>query len=292
MKRILIGSAAVVSVLAATSAFAADLAPRMYAKAPAVAVVVYDWTGFYIGGNAGYSWGREKTDGTVTGTQSVSVFRTAGPDLLPGFPVVTSLAALPLSGRADVNGFIGGGQFGYNWQRGTWLFGLEADFQGSDERGRGDVCTVAGCPLGSAVVTANYKLDWFGTARGRLGFLPAERVLLYATGGLAYGHFAANAPLVPLSWGSTRAGWTVGAGVEAAIDRNWSVKLEYLYMDLGDVGSSSTSATTVTNAPNTPSQGFNTVTTTTFTSAFNTRFTDNIVRVGVNYRFGGPVARY
>jgi outer membrane immunogenic protein len=85
----------------------------------------------------------------------------------------------------------------------------------------------------------------------------------------------------------------VGAGAEAAIDRNWSVKVEYLYMDLGNIGSSGATATTATNALNTPSQGFNTVTTTTLTSAFTTRFTDNIVRVGVNYRWGGPViARY
>jgi outer membrane immunogenic protein len=290
MKRIVIGIAGVASLLT-TSAFAADLAPRMYTKAPPPVAVVYDWTGFYIGGNVGYSWARERTDGNVTGTQNVSVFRTAGPTLVSS--VTTPLGALPLIGRADVNGVIGGGQAGYNWQRGTWLFGLEADFQGSDERGRGDVCTVAGCPLGSAIFTANTKLDWFGTARGRVGFLPAERVLLYATGGLAYGHFAADAPLLPLSWGSTRAGWTVGAGVEAAIDRNWSVKLEYLYMDLGNVGGGSAAATTVVNAPNTPSTGFNTVTTTTLTSAFNTRFTDNILRVGVNYRFGGPVvAKY
>jgi outer membrane immunogenic protein len=147
--------------------------------------------------------------------------------------------------------------------------------------------------LGTTVFTANYKLDWFGTARGRVGFLPTERVLLYATGGLAFGHLSASAPLIPLSWGSTRAGWTVGAGVEAAIDRNWSVKLEYLYMDLGDIGSSGASATTVTDALNTPTARFHTVTTTTLTSAFNTRFTDNILRVGVNYRFSGPVvAKY
>src|ERR1700730_7151250 len=290
MKRILIGSVAVVSLLSATSGFAADLSPRMYAKAPLATAVVYDWTGFYIGGNAGYSWGRERTDGNLTGTQNVSVFRTAGPTLISS---VTTAAALPLSGRGNMDGFIGGGQIGYNWQSSKWLFGLEADFQGSDERATPDVCTVAGFPLGSSILTANYKLDWFGTARGRVGFLATDRVLLYATGGLAYGHFSANAPLVPLSWGSTRAGWTVGAGAEAAIDRNWSVKLEYLYMDLGYIGGSGATATTVANAPNTPALGFNTVTTTTLTSAFNTRFTDNIVRVGVNYRWGGPVvARY
>jgi outer membrane immunogenic protein len=292
MKRIVVAIAGIGSLLA-TSAFAADLAPRMYSKAPMPVAIVYDWTGFYIGGNVGYSWGRAATDGNLTGTQSVSEFRTAGPSLLPGFPINTVLATLPLSGRANVNGVIGGGQAGYNWQRGTWLFGLEADLQGSGERGSSDVCIVAGCAPGTGILTANYKLDWFGTARGRIGFLPTDRVLFYATGGLAYGGVSATAPLVPLSWGSTRAGWTIGAGAEAAIDQHWSVKVEYLYMDFGNVGSSGATATAVTNALNTPLPGFNTVTTTTLTSAFNTRFTDNVLRVGLNYRFGGPVvAKY
>ena len=288
IKAITTAAFAVTAVIPAASA--ADLAARPYTKAPVMVDPGYNWSGFYIGGNVGYSWGRERTDGNLTGTQNVSVFRTAGPTLISS---VTTAAAIPLSGRGNMDGFIGGGQIGYNWQSSRWLFGLEADFQGSDERATADVCTVGGCPLGSSILTANYKLDWFGTARGRVGFLATDRVLLYATGGLAYGHFTANAPLVPLSWGSTRAGWTVGAGAEAAIDRNWSVKLEYLYMDLGNVGGSGATATTVTNALNTPALGFNTVTTTTLASAFNTRFTDNIVRVGVNYRWGGPVvARY
>ena len=172
------------------------------------------------------------------------------------------------------------------------LVGLEADIQGSDERGSSDVCVVAGCALGTGIVTADYKLDWFGTVRGRVGLLPTDRVLIYATGGLAYGEVSATAPLVPLSWGSTRAGWTVGAGAEVKLDNNWSVKLEYLYMDLGDVGSGSITATNVVTQLGVPVR-FNTVTTTTLTSAFNTHFTDNILRVGVNYRFGGPVfAKY
>ncbi len=291
MKRFLIGSAALISLLSATSAFAADLSPRAYTKAPVVAAVVYDWTGFYIGGNAGYSWGRARTEGALSGTQNVSVFRTAGPTLISS--VDTVLGSVPLTGRSNADGFIGGVQAGYNWQRSNWLFGLEADFQGSDERGSSGVCLVAGCPAGSSLLTANYKLDWFGTVRGRVGFLPTDRVLLYATGGLAYGRFGANSVAPVLDWGSTRAGWTVGAGVEAAIDRNWSVKLEYLYMDLGNVGGAAASATGVVNAPNTPGVGFNTVTTTTLNAAFNTRFTDNILRAGINYRFGGPVvAKY
>jgi outer membrane immunogenic protein len=284
-KRTLTAGATFASLLVATSASAADL--PVYTKAPAVAVV-YDWTGFYIGTNVGYSWGRGSTDGNVTGTQNVSVFRTAGPTLVSS--VNTVLATLPLIGRADVNGVIGGGQLGYNWQRGTWLFGLEGDIQGSNERGTGDVCTVAGCPAGSAAFNREYKLDWFGTARGRVGFLPAERLVLYATGGLAFGGFSGSSTTQPLNigtWSQTRAGWTVGAGVEAALGSNWSVKFEYLYMDLRHVGGSSASTATVTNLANTPNQGFNTTTTTNLAYVFNTRFTDNIVRVGLNYRFGG-----
>jgi outer membrane immunogenic protein len=275
MKKALIAGAAFASLLAATNAFAADL--PVYSKAPAVAAV-YDWTGLYIGTNLGYSWGRGSTDGNATGTRTVAL------NAVP--PVVTALA-LPLIGRADVNGFIGGGQLGYNWQRGTWLYGLEGDIQFSNERGSGDVCTVAGCPVGSAVFTRDYKLDWFGTARGRVGFLPAERLLLYATGGLAYGNFSGSSWTLPLdvgTWSHLQAGWTVGAGVEAALGSNWSVKFEYLYMDLGHVGGSTATNTTVAGT-----------TTTVLTYVFNTRFTDSIARVGVNYKFGGPeaiVAKY
>jgi outer membrane immunogenic protein len=139
----------------------------------------------------------------------------------------------------------------------------------------------------------SYRLDWFSTFRGRVCILAAPQFLLYANGGLAYGELRANEPTVPMSWGSTRAGWTVGVGGEVAINQNWSIKLEYLYMDLGRFGGASATATAITNQLNTPLVGFNTVTTTTATASFNTRFTDNILRVGVNYRFGRPVvARY
>jgi outer membrane immunogenic protein len=270
MKRTLIASAAFASLLAAaTSAFAADLP----VKAPVAVAAVYDWTGFYIGTNLGYSWGRGSTDGNLTRTSLAVV-------------AVVPTVVLPLTGRADVNGFIGGGQLGYNWQRGTWLFGLEGDIQFSNERRSGDVCTVAGCPAGSFQFTRDYKLDWFGTARGRVGYLPAERILLYATGGLAYGGFSGSslfgvvgANALDLgSWSSTRAGWTVGAGAEAALGSNWSVKFEYLYLDLGNVGGSTATLTNVLQVRSTA------------VLAFNTKFTDSIARVGLNYKFGGPAA--
>jgi outer membrane immunogenic protein len=279
MKRTSIAGAAFASLLVATSASAADL--PVYTKAPAVAAV-YDWTGFYIGTNLGYSWGRGSTDGTATGTQTVTS------NLAP--TTVTPVSGL-LSGRADVNGFIGGGQLGYNWQAGSFLYGLEGDIQFSNERGSGDVV----CSLGVTVCptfTRDYKLDWFGTARGRIGYLPAERILLYATGGLAYGGFSGSSWTLPMdigTWSQTRVGWTVGAGVEAALGSNWSVKFEYLYMDLGNVGGSS--ATNIITASTV--RGI--TTTTALAYLFNTKFTDNIVRVGLNYKFGGPsaiVARY
>lgn len=269
MKRTLIAGAAFASLLAATSGFAADL--PVYSKAPAVAVV-YDWTGFYLGTNVGYSWGRGRTNGTVTRTSTAVTTP-------PGTVVATSLGTLPESGRADVNGVIGGGQFGYNWQRGTWLFGLEADLQGSNEHGYGDVfCTVAGCP-GALAFSRDYSLNWFGTVRGRVGFLATERTFFYATGGLAYGSFTGSSSNFPLTWSSRKAGWTAGAGVETALGNDWSLKFEYLYMDLGNVGS-------VTGTTASSSTAGATVTTVTNTSLFNTKFTDNIVRVGLNYRFG------
>ena len=136
-----IATAAFAAVAVTSVASAADLAPR-YTKAPPVIAEVWNWTGFYIGGNLGYSWGRERTDGSLTGTQNVSVFRTAGANLISS--VTTALGTLPLTGRANMDGFIGGGQIGYNWQSGKWLYGLEADIQGSNERATADVCTVAG----------------------------------------------------------------------------------------------------------------------------------------------------
>jgi len=288
MRRI---SLAIAASLLATGALAADLPAKVYTKAPVVPPVIYDWNGFYVGGNVGYSWGRERDDGNLTGTQTVQIFRTAGPNLIS--TTVTPIGPVALVGRSNVNGVIGGGQAGYNWQRQNWLVGIEADLQASDERSNGAICTVAGCPPGSLLFDTSYRLDWFGTLRGRVGFLPTQQLLLYATGGLAYGHIAANEPTVPLSWGDTRAGWTVGVGGEVALDRHWSIKLEYLYMDLGRFGNASATATAVTNQLNTPLVGFNTLTTTTATAAFSTRFTDNIVRAGVNYRFGDPVvAKY
>src|SRR5207253_4074191 len=111
MKRISIGIAAIASLFT-TNVLAADLAARPYTKAPAPMVEVYNWTGFYIGGNVGYSWGRSENTETLS-------------------RLATGVALFSDTSRNDVNGVIGGGQIGYNWQLTNWLIGLEADIQGS-----------------------------------------------------------------------------------------------------------------------------------------------------------------
>ena len=175
MNRMLIGIAALASFVA-TGALAADLPMKTpYTKAPAYVEPVFNWTGFYVGGNLGYSWGNSDNSTTITR------FNT-------GLPLLGALNGTNTSSN-NVNGVIGGGQFGYNWQMQNWLFGLEADIQGSGERGSSSITCLGCSDDGTDIVTTlNQRLDWFGTARGRVGALVTPDVLLlYATGGLAYG---------------------------------------------------------------------------------------------------------
>ncbi|MBR1229187.1 MULTISPECIES: outer membrane protein [unclassified Bradyrhizobium] len=276
------------AVVAATSvASAADMAPR-YTKAPAPVVEVWNWTGFYIGGNAGYSWGR--------GSSDVSYYNT-----------VTGLQIAPPAGSItgasyDMNGAIAGGQVGYNWQSNNWVFGLEADAQWSDEKGSaayrcagtlaGGVCLPGLTFLPAGATGTNLALgthlEWFGTVRGRVGILATPKVLFYGTGGLAYGSLKTTGTLTGLtpagvaliatgSNSDVRLGWTVGVGVEGKITNNWSAKLEYLYMDFD-----SFRAASFTLAP-----------ASAIRADVDTRFHDHVLRVGLNYTFGGPVvAKY
>jgi outer membrane immunogenic protein len=131
--------------------------------------------------------------------------------------------------------------------------------------------------------------------RGRLGLLPHERVLLYATGGFAYGKVDVDdmggvngGTLVAASTSTIRTGWTAGGGVEGAIDRNWTVKFEYLYVDVGSDGASLGSGTTSVVSPLfvCPGDTRCQITATNITSSWaSTRFTDHILRAGFNYRF-------
>jgi outer membrane immunogenic protein len=288
--------------LGAASAVAADLPARMPVKAPVMAPVVYNWTGFYAGANAGYSWGRDPVDLSTTSTTRNRVFRAFG---LPAETLISDVtavgAAAGASSNANVDGWLAGGQIGYNWQVSSWVVGLETDFQWTGQKGGAQFCLTAGCPAGSFITTADYKLQWFGTARARAGFLVDPRVLLYVTGGLAYGEVKADytsgtigLPLTAASASSTRVGWTIGGGVEGVLTGNWTVKAEYLYMDLGTIAGVGSSTTGTVITPNSPTQGFTTVTDTTISQSTSSRIHDNIFRVGVNYRFAPEpiVARY
>jgi outer membrane immunogenic protein len=245
MKKLFLATTAFV-VLAAASAGAADMSAQPVYTPPAP---VYSWTGIYWGGNVGYSWGQSKTDGT-----------------LAGFGVT-------LTESQDMDGVIGGAQTGYNYQFGAWVFGLEADIQASGQKG-GSTFQVAGFP--TATLTTDHKLEWFGTARPRLGVLATPNLLLYGTGGVAFGQvkdsyaatIAGLGTVATATVDDVKAGWTAGAGIEGAFGGGWSAKVEYLYIDLGKLQQ------TVTL----PLAGF--------TATFNSHVTDNIVRVGLNYKWG------
>jgi outer membrane immunogenic protein len=261
MRKVFVGCVALSALLTAAPAFAADLAvkaplaPPPYAPPP-----VPMWTGWYVGANIGGSFGTANDSATFAGT-----------------PVG--------GGSTRLDGVLGGGQIGYNWQANMWVFGLEADIQGTSEDGSNSVsATVTGGPaavlLPATTGTLNYseKLPWFGTVRGRLGFLPSPNWLLYATGGLAYGEVDTNTTLtigttaVGNNFDTTRVGWTVGGGVETWLSPNWTAKLEYLYVDLGSFSNTFTGLGAFTPV------------------TLSTHVTDNIVRAGLNYHFGGPIA--
>jgi outer membrane immunogenic protein len=176
-----------------------------------------------------------------------------------------------VSESQKMDGVIGGFQSGYNYQFGQWVLGLETDIQASGQKGS----TIYGIAPG-VTLSADHKLPWFGTSRTRLGVLVSPTVLLYGTAGIAYGqvkedytHTVAGVGSTNSNFKNVRAGWTAGAGVEGVIGGGWTAKLEYLYMDLGEQTSNIA----------TPGQGT--------VSNWSNRVTDNIVRVGFNYRWGG-----
>jgi outer membrane immunogenic protein len=255
MKRLLLATTALAAVAIASQAFssqasAADLATRapVYTKAP-VYVPMSNWTGLYIGGNVGYGWGSGNIDGVE----------------------VPHLEISPVSNQLNPKGVIGGGQIGYNWQTGSFLAGLEADIQGSG------VKASLVDPAAIQLTTASQQLSWFGTLRGRLGFVVAPQLLIYGTGGLAYGDVRGAATQDNLScnpaendaasFSGTRTGWTAGGGLEWMFTRGWSAKVEYFHIDLGN--------TAVTSAATGEPSVFNY----TWHNQFDT------VRLGVNYHF-------
>jgi len=208
MKRILFLLATTAAVaLASTAVHAADLAAKAYMPPPPPPPAP-SWTGFYLGINGGFGGDRNQYPFTVGGIAGTSTLNSSG--------------------------FFGGGQVGYNWQFApAWVAGVEADIDDADIQGMPST-TVPG-----ASASFGTRLDWFGTVRGRVGYLVTPNALLYGTGGWAYGHTTSSASATAaglaagVSVGKDMNGWTAGAGLEYALTRWLSFKTEYLFVDLG-----------------------------------------------------------
>jgi outer membrane immunogenic protein len=287
---------ALVGLVLAAATGAPALAADLPVKAPPRIMAVDNWTGFYVGVNGGYSWGRADTDLTATQSTVGTITRTTtGGTVLDVTTVPGATTTTRLSDRARMDGGLFGGQIGYNAKFNNWVLGIETDFQGTGQRGGSAFCLTVACPVGSTLITSDFHLRWFGTLRGRAGLLVDPNLLLYATGGLAYGQINADYTasitgtpglLGTFSGKTTRAGFVVGAGGEYRLSERWSFKVEYLYMDLGSVGASLAAATT--SLPLIVTVGdfrFIGTSTTTTTATANTRITDNILRGGINFRF-------
>jgi outer membrane immunogenic protein len=265
MRVIASGCFAIAALIA--PAQAADVAP--YYRAP-LASPILSWTGLYVGANVGWigSWGNSLVNsGSDTG---------AG-----GLGAALALGAIPATIGLTHNGFIGGGQIGYNWRvEANWVLGLEADFDGTAAKGTATAAFPGNSAFLPITTVYNSEIDSLGTVRARVGYLATPAVLWYATGGLAYGQTklgtAAACPAFtpPCGAGTSTlssrfsTGWTLGGGVEWQFAPAWSVKAEYLYVDLGNQSSTITYAYAPFSS--------------TLTSTFNER--DNVVRAGLNYK--------
>jgi outer membrane immunogenic protein len=258
MKNVIAGATALILMSAPVAA--ADLA--MVTKAPPLATV-YNWTGFYAGIHAGYGWGSESVNFT--------------PDAF--YAPIFAAGAAPLSGAANPRGALGGVHVGWNWQFNRMVLGVEADISFTDIKAAQTVTGVfTGIPFTGSI---SQRLSWLSTARLRGGFLVTDNVLLYATGGLAGGHVEASSSSAPTIAGGclipgacpsgssaeTRVGWALGGGLEYGVGP-WQFRAEYLHYDLGTL-------TGIGRDPLLPAAGI----------AASTRFSGEIVRGGISYRF-------
>ena len=291
LRRTLLASAGAMALTGA--ALAAEPAP---APPPVILPPPPVWTGLYVGINAGGTWSSGTTINTTTDN------RDPGNGLVGETEAnITSAALATASVPVNHSGFIGGGQVGYNYQFNNswsnWVAGIEADIQGVAASNSAHLVfsqgAVAGFPANpiDQNLSSSARGDFLGTVRGRLGFTLIPTLLIYGTGGLAYGQtdsrtsitqIVENDPALPnhySSFGSisnSRVGWTAGGGGEWLFAPNWSVKVEYLYYNLGSVSYGLT-----------PLQNFNTAGT-LFTNGApfsRTSFRGNIVRAGLNYHF-------
>ncbi len=281
MRALMIAASGILA-MSVLNASAADINRRpVLTKAPPVQPApvspVYNWTGFYLGGNVGYGWSHRDFTNTITAT--LGDIQRSGSN----------------SGNDDGRGWLGGGQVGFNYQfLGSWVAGIEADIDAAHI-----TSSTSACFTGVTAVcgTRDTNIKDFGTVRGRLGYA-FNNVLLYGTGGWAWGHgnnttqitcVGAGCPgtsvlptsPAPVSIDINPSGWAAGGGVEWAFLPNWTLRAEYLHLQFDGIKEDASIQAIV--AP---------VFLTTHVSS-NTGV--DLVRVGVNYLFNwgpAPLAKY
>jgi outer membrane immunogenic protein len=245
MKRVLLASVGLLAL--AVPAYAADLRVRRApAPAPVAVAPAFDWTGFYIGGHVG--WGHTDKEWRHTDPFVDSIF---------------------VDRHSQADGFLGGGQIGFNWQTGALVLGVEGQFSWVDwDKDHRCVTFVVDFHCGHSV-------DWVATAAARLGFAAANW-LFYVKGGAAFideeFHIrvpAAATTVLRSSDNDGEVGWMVGVGIEYGFTPNWSAKVEYNFMDFGD---------REVRFVDTLGLGLDT--------RFNIDQQVHVVKAGINYRFG------
>lgn len=272
LSKVVTGIALAGVVAMATSAQADGMRRGSIKDAPYVAP--FSWTGFYAGVNAGYAWGDSSSSSSMScptggcpwnNPANLAAFSSAG------------------TGSLDPDGFTGGVQAGYNLQSGNIVMGVEVDFNAFSLDGSRTVTAPVPTLPGLFTASTGIATDWLMTARARLGMAVSPNVLIYVTGGLALtdvevSNGFSDTALAPASAGASsssklKTGWALGGGMEMALNRNWTVRGEYLYVDFGSV-----STTALVN--NVPNVGNN-------NNLFSTSADLNahIARVGLNYKF-------
>jgi outer membrane immunogenic protein len=287
--------------LTGAAAPAAELAVApLYRPVPFVPRQTVEWTGLYLGVNAGYGWGPTSTSTSFQGDPNAGAAfsQFSGVDRIPGAFTTpqgigaTELSQTSLGGSGKLSGAIAGGQIGFNWQAGWAVFGAEFDAQWTGQRasfapsstsqvviGQNQVPVPATCSkLGGCVASESVRIKSLLTGRARFG-VAFDWMMPYVTAGAALASVSDDLILTiggvsgafNTDSGSSRLGWTAGAGVDVALTSNWSARFEYLYVNVDDITSFNG------RIPNVLGVGFT-------NKHIDVR--DNIVRVGVNYRFG------
>jgi outer membrane immunogenic protein len=266
MKKILM--VGIAAAFCGAPALAADLPMRAPAYGAPVGAAQM-WTGCYIGGNLGGVWGDSKFDWSNFGT---------------GFAAGADTQVIPVADATlHSSGFTGGGQLGCNAQFGAAVIGLEGDIQYTGLSANRAAATLGGGLVLPANINESFSSHWLSTIRGRLGFVNGGW-LIYGTGGLAVANVSYSDQNCFVGIGTpgcntasasqTRTGWTVGGGAEWIIEPGWTIRLEYLYADLGNTSYNSQFFATGSVIP---------TANTNITHSHN--LTENLVRLGLNYKF-------